>query len=317
MIVGAGLAGLIAGHMLPQHQIYEASAEVPPMHGALLRFRSDAVARATGIEFRRVTVRKGIWTKNGWAQPNITQANLYSQKVLGRLLPRSVWDIAPVERFVAPDDFHERLLQGVGRRLNLGAGIDFGNVEMRTSAGQIVSTIPLPVTMQSVGLSHHAVDGDTFVRAPIRVERFRIPGADVHQTAYFPSPDHSLYRASITGDVLICEYVVPQDPLKRHAAELSNESAKHLQSAFGFRVQDLESLGTSEQRYGKIAPIAERVRRSLVRRLTDEHGIYSLGRFATWRNILLDDVVNDVAVIRRLMASDSYSRSLHSAGDSA
>jgi hypothetical protein len=26
-----------------------------------------------------------------------------------------------------------------------------------------------------------------------------------------------------------------------------------------------------------------------------------IGRFATWRNILLDDVVDDIAVIKRLM----------------
>jgi hypothetical protein len=40
-------------------------------------------------------------------------------------------------------------------------------------------------------------------------------------------------------------------------------------------------------------------------RLTHERNIYSLGRFATWRNILLDDVVDDIAAIKKLLKANS------------
>lgn len=41
------------------------------------------------------------------------------------------------------------------------------------------------------------------------------------------------------------------------------------------------------------------------------YGIYSLGRFATWRQILMDDVVKDVKVIEQLIEQrDNYSRRL-------
>jgi hypothetical protein len=64
----------------------------------------------------------------------------------------------------------------------------------------------------------------------------------------------------------------------------------------------LESI---DQKYGKIASIDDAVRKQLLFALTHNHTIYSLGRFATWRNILLDDVVNDIAAIKRLLKTNS------------
>ena len=61
-----------------------------------------------------------------------------------------------------------------------------------------------------------------------------------------------------------------------------------------------------EQRFGKIEPIADDERKSLLFRITHEHGVYSLGRFATWRNILLDDVVDDIVAIKRLARAAPY-----------
>jgi hypothetical protein len=40
--------------------------------------------------------------------------------------------------------------------------------------------------------------------------------------------------------------------------------------------------------------------------MTTRFGIYSLGRFATWRNILLDDVLNDIFRIREMMNGTDY-----------
>jgi hypothetical protein len=138
-----------------------------------------------------------------------------------------------------------------------------------------------------------------FHYAPITVELFRVPDCDVHQTVYFPDRSTALYRASITGGLLIAESVVKISAGTRRAP-----SAGFLQEVFGVPLP--VSIGTSEQRYGKIAPVDDAVRRALLARITQEYGIYTLGRFATWRNLLLDDLVKDIDIINRLQRSDQY-----------
>jgi hypothetical protein len=66
-------------------------------------------------------------------------------------------------------------------------------------------------------------------------------------------------------------------------------------------------------KYGKIVPLETEVRREVLRAITDQTCIYSLGRFATWRQVLLDDVVDDVLKIEGWMTSKSsaYQRALH------
>lgn len=300
-IVGAGLAGLIAAHAWPTARILEAAPAPTQTHRALLRFRSDAVARLTGTEFRRVQVRKGLWSEGTYRAPDIRLANLYAQKVLGAAglgAERSVWNLAPVERFVAPDTFHEQLLDGAEGRVAWGAPVDFRleSEARRLEAGHgpLISTAPLPVLLNALGM-----EGVPFHRAPITVERWRVPGADLYQTVYFPDMETSLYRASITGDVLILEYA--GNPGETWSIEDTHLAAR----AFGLEHRELDLEETVAQKYGKIVAIDARVRKELLFKLTHNHGIYSLGRFATWRNILLDDVVQDIEVIKRLLNAGS------------
>lgn len=289
-IVGAGLAGLIAAHAWPQAWLVEASPQPRNVHRALLRFRTDAVARLTGIDFRRVRVHKGIWLEDKFVEPNILVANLYAQKVTrgGLLGDRSIWNTAPAERYVAPDTFYEELLEAVGSRINWGAPAAFA--DMRTAC---VNTAPLPVVLSELGITHSL----HFRRSSIRVRRWRLPRADVFQTIYFPDPELNLYRASITGNTLIAEFV------GEHADDDDWEDQIAIERAFGVRLDGAHELERVAQKYGKIEPVEDAERKALLFRLTHEHGIYSLGRFATWRNILLDDVVDDVAVIKRLSRS--------------
>lgn len=285
-IVGAGLAGLIAAHAWPTARVLESASEPRAGHRALLRFRTDAVARLTGIEFARVRVHKGLWAEGAYRAPDIRWANLYARKVLRNGVlrgDRSVWSLEPVDRWVAPDTFYEQLVEAVGARVLWNTPADFAG--LRTAA---VSTAPLPVTLAALGIAA-PVD---FVRAPIAVARWRLAGVEAYQTAYFPEPHLSVYRASITGSTLIVESV----------RELDAADYEAIIRAFGL---DDVSFGapmeSTVQQYGKIAPIDDPVRKQLLFRLTHEHGVFSLGRFATWRNILLDDVVEDIAVVKRLM----------------
>ena len=88
---------------------------------------------------------------------------------------------------------------------------------------------------------------------------------------------------------------------------MEDDDEKEIERAFGIALGNCEKLESVEQKYGKIAPIDDAVRKQLLFRLTHEHNIYSLGRFATWRNILLDDVVDDITMIKKLLkANNAY-----------
>ena len=288
IIVGAGLAGLIAAHAWPTATVLEAAARPRAGHRALLRFRSEAVGRLTGIEFRRVTVRKGIWADFQFQAPAIRWANLYAQKVVGRLAgDRSIWNLDTSERFIAPDNLYDQLLDSVGDRIHWGTNASFNARQL------LVCSAPLPVVLRQLVIAAPI----EFPRAPIHVTRWHVPGADVFQTIYFPERGIGLYRASITGNVLIAESVSPID----------EDDEKEIERAFGIALGNCERLESVEQKYGKIAPVDDAVRKQLLFRLTHEHNIYSLGRFATWRNILLDDVVDDITMIKKLLkANNAY-----------
>ncbi len=287
-IVGAGLAGLIAAHAWPQARLHERGERPAQNHKALLRFRTDAVSRLTGIEFRKVRVRKGIWSRNQFVGPNIALANDYSRKCLGRLIgERSIWQLDPVDRFIAPDDFYAQLVESVGDRITWNSTYDWA-----ASPEPVLSTAPLPVALKALNIAHKL----DFARSPITVQRFLVSNADVHQTVYFPDLSTPVYRASITGSMLIVESVgEPDDGLPGCVV-----------NAFALGLADTKPIESVHQSYGKIAPVDDAARKALLFKLTHEHGIYSLGRFATWRNLLLDDLVDDIAVIKKLLRASTY-----------
>lgn len=298
MIVGAGLAGLICAHAMPQERVIEIQPEPNEVHKALLRFRTPSVGELTGIEFKPVEVRKGIWMDGQFHDPSILTANLYAKKVVGRIHDRSIWDISTVTRYIAPQNFYERLIDSVGKRISWGT--DWARAQLDVPPQEpIISTAPLPAMLDAFGIDI----GEKFARKSIHVQRWHVEDCDVYQTIYFPSPKHSLYRASITGDLLIAEF----------AGLPVGDWGDDMMRALGIWWDITERLGTADQKYGKIAPIHDGARRAAIAKLTTDHNVFSVGRFATWRNILLDDVVHDIAVVKRLISSSEYDRKLTAA----
>lgn len=302
MIVGAGLAGLIAAHAFPKETILEAMPRPAALHQALLRFRSDRVSEITGIEFQKVKVRKGIWNGDSFEQPTIANANQYSLKVLGKVLDRSIWNLDTAVRYIAPYTFYEQLVETFESRIQWGEKANFTEAE-----DVIISTAPMDITLQSLGSAHELTfheGAPEFKHAPIQVLRFSIPSASVNQTIYYPRAAHSMYRASITNDLMICEF----------RGNARGPWIGDLRKSFGGIPMDVDAISNDavEQRYGKIAPIDETFRQTAIRQLTERHNIYSLGRFATWRNILLDDIVQDTSIIKKLISASAYERRLAS-----
>lgn len=307
IILGGGMSGCIAACMFPGSWIYEAG-EKPNQHKAVLRFRSNAVSEVTGIPFKKVTVRKAIWDGEKEVQPTPRLANLYSRKVIGQYLDRSIWNIDPVERYIAPEDFHEQLLQ----RLEGEERILYGNrLERITDAGNlwfentthcfekpIISTIPMNIMRKIAG--YKGPTETQFKFESIKIFRGKVEGSDVYQTIYYPLA-HCIYRATLTGEDLIIE---------SKANSISDFGITFIAKSFGINLSDIKMINDDAplvQQYGKIADIDDMQRKLFIAELTMRYNIFSLGRFAIWKNILLDDVVNDCIVIKKMIHNGQYS----------
>jgi len=295
-IIGAGLSGLLAGCLIPGSTIYEQQSELPNNHGAVLRFRSDAISRALNIPFKKVEVHKAVFYEEIlWDFATIEMMNKYSKKVTGHYLSRSIGDCSTVTRYIAPFDF----IQLLAERCEIC--FDFPWDKSWHANETTISTIPMQRMMTILGFS---VPGEnvTFFHQPIWSMIYEFKDIDLYQTIYFPSQQTKVYRASFTGNRLIVEMM--SDP--SHVGAPLDMVLR----AFGIYAAVPYSTERKEQQYGKIIDIDPHIRRSIMATLTHEHNIYSLGRYATWRNILLDDVFEDIYKIMDLVKLDSYSRRL-------
>jgi len=299
-IVGAGMAGLIAANYFRRNPgIYEIQSGLPHNHTALLRFRSDAISKATGIAFRKVMVHKAIVHGHHFLDfPNPFACNQYSLKVAGRILERSVWNTASDFRYIAPPNFIQQLALGVAINYNY----DFN--PNKTEDEPIISTIPMPIMMKKLNWKHQP----SFERKPIWALNADIinPETDVYQTIYFADLENPCYRASIVGNKLIAEFIADEE---KDPEDLAEEVLDFFGIPLG--AMRLNNLQFKKQEYGKIMPIDEDIRKEFMYTLTREYNIYSLGRFATWRQILLDDLIHDLEVINDLIKAEGRRRLYH------
>jgi hypothetical protein len=309
IIYGAGLAGLLAANVLRSFspEIREAKSELPNNHGALLRFRTDKVGTACAIPFKKVKVQKAIkYDGNIITTPNLFLSNLYSQKVTGEILSRSINNLEPTHRYIAPWHLIEMMAKNCTINYNCpltSDEVNFGEENYNFDEPKI-STIPMPMLMKIVGWK----DIPDFPHQKIWTQKGRInkPNCDVYQTIYYPDPLVPYYRISLIGDVVISEYISePDTAIGPHLMGV-------LMDDFGVQPESIIEMSQSQQTYGKIQPIDENLRKQFIFEMTTKNNIYSLGRFATWRQLLLDDVVEDCQHIERFINSSSgYSRLMH------
>lgn len=309
-ILGAGLSGTLAGALSPASLLLEASPEPVDTHRAVLRFREDKIGRALGIPFRKVRVYKSIFFGGTHCTtPTPQLLNLYSRKVTGRYLPRSIGSLEPVDRFIAPEDFAAQLRALCAGRIQYGseitslsktwiaykpnAGVLHGKEAGILREGEVViSTLPLPTLLAALG---EPVDNALFSYAPIYVARWRVPDCETFCTIYFPGEETPLYRASLTGDLLTLEGMQP----------LGAVDAGHACLALGLREPGVR-LDSAIQRYGKIVELPAATRKGLLYSLTTRFNVFCLGRYGVWRNVLLDDVMDDFYRIRQMMGLHNY-----------
>ncbi len=301
-IVGAGMAGLLAANILRKEAfaIYERSTSLPNNHSAVLRFRSELVSEAVNIPFKKVKAIKSVAPyKNA-----IADAMNYSLKTNGTATLRSVLSASneAVERYIAPSDFIARMAASVDCPINYGHIFEF----KRSDA--VISTIPMPALMHALGWDGPEPEYKYRSGANITAT---ILGADAYCSLYIPDPMIPFSRISLTGNRLSAECY--RDSAYEDFLGREGELVKQAMSLLGILGLPADDVKVSRQKYGKILPIDERARREFIMWASEQWGVYSLGRFATWRpHLLLDDVVNDVRVIQRLISnqSESYAHKL-------
>lgn len=293
IIIGAGAAGLIAASMLRRYHpvVHEKAVGLPENHSAVLRFRNEDVSGATGIPFKKVLVHKAVknpFTEQLQNESTLQLSNLYSIKVTGRVINRSILNLQPAERWIAPADFLQ-LMAGT-------ADIHFGSMvnlfEDSDCKEPAISTMPMPILMDQMDWNPIV----PFLYSPIFVLTAKIeePHIDIYQTIYYPDANSQIYRASVTGNNLIVECM--DAPCQDQPAELVRVMENVLWD-FGLNRPVLFNAKMKKQQYGKIVPIDDSIRKAFIHSMSEKYHIYSLGRYATWRNILLDDLVKDINFI--------------------
>lgn len=300
------MAGLLAANMLRRHEITirEKRDSLPDNHTAVLRFRTTAVSDATGIPFDKVKVDKAFWDgQKICSQVNLAQANLYSHIVTGgEIHPRSIKNLEQEVRYIAPRDFVTQM----AKNLNIRFG---DNCDAPREDCAVISTVPMPVMMKLVNWE----EIPSFNFQPIWTIRCFVnePKSHVYQTVY-NIDECEWYRATLQKNELILEFM--HQPEEAQAQAICNEAVERIcgNGLAGTYIKvETSDHKVNHQPFGKISPINENLRKRFILHLSDKWRIYSLGRFATWRPILLDDLVKDIKHIESMISAGcNYERRL-------
>lgn len=292
IVVGAGMAGLLAAGMLRNDcsAVLESQQSLPNNHSAVLRFRSTAVGDALNIRFKQVQAIKAV---QPWMNP-VADAMAYSIKTNGTATVRSVLtaDAKPVKRYIAPEDMVERMANRVQAPMYFGLEADFSGAKE-----PIISTIPMPALMSALDWPGERPEFRSVAGCNYGA---RLQGVNAYCSVYVPDPMHVASRMSLTGDQLIVEcYGEHAHDLDMPLEDVLVEGMRLL--GLGLSRGAIQEPWQKGQKYAKILPIDEGIRREFIMWASREHNVHSLGRFATWRpGLLLDDLVNDVRVIQSL-----------------
>lgn len=301
-IIGAGLAGLLAAYHLSKENevlVLEKKKDITENHSAILRFNSD-ISGFCPIPLEKATVYKNIFYKGDLYNTSNTRFNnLYSLKTTGKLEIRSISNLDEGVRYIPSQNYFKQLLNlCIERGVKFSTGREVTKDDLLRKDINTVITVPLPFILNILGFQCNPFD---FSSKEIKTWSISLPdslSANVHQTVYFPDRADLAYRISIVGNRIVVE--IPESKLNSdtYVTGMVNQIKEQIGNAFG--IYHLEGNGNwHTQKFGKLVAINEELRKELIYNITQKTGCYLLGRFATWRQIMIPEVVNDIIKIEK------------------
>lgn len=315
-ILGAGLAGTIMYSVLNKKAtVIEKNSPNANSHHAVLHFRNPELGRVLDLEFKKIKVQKSIvYQGKHYDTSNLFFSNQYSLKILDTLTERSIRDLDEKERWVTTEATpynhiikNKRLmtdgLMTDGALFNHTVKHIAGNTifvgqnkepQFEIQADIIINTLPMPTVLNLIGERCSA--NVKFEHSEIWVYIADLPEglSEVYQTIYYPDVFYPIYRATLDKNKLIIEATEKciEGYLKDVLEDFGLEGQQEITSS---------DFTESKQQFGKIKPLPENVRQSILNTLTVKYGIYSIGRFALWKNVRADDIYKDALMIKELI----------------
>ena len=178
----------------------------------------------------------------------------------------------------------------------------------------VISTLPMPTLMALLnyptGVEFESLEGMTVT--------FKLPNFWAFGSIYLPNRSTPFSRIGLQGDKVILEaynnHQIDSAGIDTEwwESDADTISAAALSCLFEVLPNSVarallddgarDNYVINHIPHAKILPINERERQRFIMWATDNHGIYSMGRLATWRpGLLLTDLVRDFRVVWNMM----------------
>mgnify|MGYP001564782586 CR=1 FL=1 len=304
IILGAGLSGSIMYAVLNgKALVLEKNPYQHQGHQAVLHFRNPLLGQLLDLPLQSIQVVKAIYYKGQhYTESNLFFNNMYSLKITSVLTDRSIGTLESGERWfmkdnvtinhiIAPDVNHYQCCMVALN--NYGIMCQQGGKDITYPYDVLISTLPLPFLLQKLNMQ---IDWD-FTAVPIFIARLTLPEefSTVCQTLYYPDLDYSVYRATIDHQKVIME-TLSKDNL--------DSQLQGMFTSFGLPLGLLMKIPNpiiTEQAFGKIKPLPNDMCKAVLYELTTKYNIYSLGRFALWKNLRAEDIYQDALKIKKMI----------------
>lgn len=299
VIIGSGISGLIMYRLISSlnPKIYDAKKIKTALqnHQTLLRIRDPELSSILGCDLKEIKVDKNIYYRFDITNKcNIKINNLYSLKVCGELNNKSIQNTDTCKRYLIENfNLIEQKINSSYELFN----IKDKELFFRTDKGikkvkydYCISTIPLPILLNII---NYKIESKFEHKAIYTLKCKLNIKSNVYQTIYIPEFRYPVYRASLHGDTLIMESLLPiNDKCKEFCLDL-----------FGLNNNFLKQEKEYYSEFGKLISIDDEERLATICMLTNEYNIFSLGRFAIWKSIRIDNVIKDAKQIKKMILS--------------
>src|SRR4030042_3226346 len=316
VIIGSGIAGTMAYNYFRalDPEVYEAreNRQAFSDNEAIIRMKNPAVGFLFGADMKEVEIEKWIFD-NGkyYSQPTPEFVCSYSQKVAKSITSRSIENLGKVKRYLVNTKLNipENKIKYKHKLFDVddivSDDVNYHSLSIHDGIKSYldikydvcINTIPLPVITNMFGSKTEKHKNGTFKSLDIYTRKILFTPdlyVDKYYTVYIPDQDSSIYRVNLSPEGIIFE----------STEEIGIGQCEDLAYSL-FRIYpmhyDTKQSVCKKISEKKILNIDSGIRKRLLYQLTSNHSIYSLGRYAIWKNIGTDDLMQDLIKIGQMI----------------